>query len=57
MLSIKNCWLVGLCFGFWEPSAGLAHQPIRIGATTALTGESSVQGSTAVKATCSAKSM
>src|SRR5262249_10424798 len=36
----------GLCLGFglWAPSAGLAQQPIRIGATTALTGEASIQG-------------
>src|SRR5262249_29467027 len=41
MLCIKNRWLVGLCLGFglWAPSVGLAQQPIRIGATTALTGE------------------
>ena len=47
MLCIKNRWLVGLCLGFglWAPpSAGLAQQPIRIGATTALTGEASIQG-------------
>jgi branched-chain amino acid transport system substrate-binding protein len=46
MLCIKNCWLVGLCLGFglWAPSAGLAQQLIRIGATTALTGEASIQG-------------
>jgi len=46
MLHIKNRWLVGLClgFGFWAPSTGLAQQPIRIGATTALTGEASIQG-------------
>ena len=44
MLSISNRWLVGLCFGVWEPSGGLAQEPIRIGATMALTGESSVQG-------------
>src|SRR6476619_8572272 len=39
-------WLVGLCLGFglWAPSAGLAQQPIRIGATTALTGDASIQG-------------
>ena len=36
MLCIKNRWLVGLCLGFglWAPSAGLAQQSIRIGATT-----------------------
>lgn len=46
MVCIKNRWLVGLCLGFglWAPSAGLAQQPIRIGATTALTGEASIQG-------------
>ena len=46
MLCIKNRWLVGLCLGLglWQPSAGLAQQPIRIGATTALTGEASIQG-------------
>src|SRR5882724_5577050 len=46
MLCIKNRRLVGLClgFGFWASSAGLAQQPIRIGATTALTGEASIQG-------------
>ena len=46
MLCIKNRWLVGLCLGFglWAPSTGLAQQPIRIGATTALTGEASIQG-------------
>jgi branched-chain amino acid transport system substrate-binding protein len=46
MLCIKNRSLVGLCIGFglWAPSAGLAQQPIRIGATTALTGEASIQG-------------
>ncbi len=46
MLRIKNRWLVGLClgFGFWAPSTGLAQQPIRIGATTALTGEAAIQG-------------
>ena len=46
MLCIKNRWLVGLCLGFglWAPSAGRAQQPIRIGATTALTGEASIQG-------------
>src|SRR5262245_17426134 len=46
MLCIKNRWLVGLCLGFglWAPSGGLAQQPIRIGATTALTGEAFIQG-------------
>ncbi len=46
MVCIKNRWLVGLCLGFglWAPSASLAQQPIRIGATTALTGEASIQG-------------
>ena len=59
MLCIKNRWLVGLCLGFglWAPSAGLAQQPIRIGATTALTGEASIQGATFVKVTFFAKSM
>ncbi len=57
MLCIKNRWLVGLCLGFglWAPSAGLAQQPIRIGATTALTGEASIQAF--VKVTFFAKSM
>ena len=46
IVCVKNRWLVGLCLGFglWAPSAGLAQQPIRIGATTALTGEASIQG-------------
>jgi branched-chain amino acid transport system substrate-binding protein len=46
MFCIKNAWLVGLYlgFGFGAPSAGLAQQPIRIGATTAMTGEASIQG-------------
>src|SRR5436190_12481915 len=47
MLQVGKPWLLGICLGFgmWAPSAGLAQQPIRIGATTALTGESSIQGS------------
>src|SRR5690348_4707362 len=46
MFCIKKAWLVGLYLGFclWAPSAGLAQQPIRIGATTAMTGEASIQG-------------
>jgi branched-chain amino acid transport system substrate-binding protein len=46
MLCVKNRWLVGLCLGsaLWASSVGRAQQPIRIGATTALTGESSIQG-------------
>src|SRR5436190_6174631 len=46
MLQVGKPWLLGICLGFgmWAPSAGLAQQPIRIGATTALTGESSIQG-------------
>jgi branched-chain amino acid transport system substrate-binding protein len=46
MLYIKHCSLIGLClsFGIWAPSTGLAQQPIRIGASTALTGEASIQG-------------
>src|SRR5215212_11620437 len=46
MLYIKHLFLVGVClsFGIWAPSTGLAQQPIRIGATTALTGEASIQG-------------
>jgi hypothetical protein len=44
MVCIKNRWLVGLCLGFGLCSAGLAQQPIPIGATTALTGEASIQG-------------
>ena len=45
MVCVKNRWLVGLCLGFglWG-AAGLAQQPIRIGATAALTGEASIQG-------------
>src|SRR4051794_24488883 len=47
MLHVRKPWLLDLCLSFvlWAPSAGLAQQPIRIGATTALTGESSIQGS------------
>src|SRR5437588_9711252 len=47
MLRARHPSLLGLClaFGFWAPSAGLPQQPIRIGATTAITGESSIQGS------------
>jgi branched-chain amino acid transport system substrate-binding protein len=46
MLCIKHCSLIGLClsFGIWAPSTGFAQQPIRIGASTALTGEASIQG-------------
>ena len=46
MLCIKHCYLIGLClsFGIWAPSTGFAQQPIRIGASTALTGEASIQG-------------
>src|SRR5215203_4949456 len=46
MFYIKHFSLIGLClsFGIWEPSTGLTQQPIRIGATTALTGEASIQG-------------
>ena len=47
MLQVGKPWLLGVCLGFglWAPSAGLAQQqPIRIGATTALSGESSIQG-------------
>ena len=48
MICIRNRWLVGLCFGFGfgllAPSTSRAQQPVRIGATTALTGESSIQG-------------
>src|SRR5436309_5817089 len=44
---MKTFWLVALCllFGLGDPTVGLAQQPIRIGATTALSGESSIQGS------------
>ncbi len=35
---------LALAFGSWAPSARLSQQPIRIGATTALTGEASTQG-------------
>jgi hypothetical protein len=46
MLWMKNRWLVAVClsFGITAPTVGLAQQPIRIGATTALSGESSIQG-------------
>jgi len=46
MVCIKNRWLICFCLGFglWAPSAALAQQPIRIGATTALTGDASIQG-------------
>src|SRR5438270_10549169 len=47
MLCVKDSWLAILCLGFGVSgsSATFAQQPIRIGATTALSGESSIQGS------------
>src|SRR5215216_2047180 len=46
MSCIKQICSVGLCIGigWWAPSAVFAQQPIRIGATTALSGEASIQG-------------
>jgi len=46
MSCIKQICSVGLCIGIglWAPSAVLAQQPIRVGATTALSGEASIQG-------------
>src|SRR5215204_1196034 len=46
MSCIKQICSVGLCIGIgsWAPSAVFAQQPIRIGATTALSGEASIQG-------------
>src|SRR5438270_2295655 len=47
VLAIKHRWSIALCLGLGVSgsSAAFAQQPIRIGATTAITGESSVQGS------------
>jgi branched-chain amino acid transport system substrate-binding protein len=46
LLCTKTRSLVGLCllFSLGGSTVGLAQQPIRIGATTALSGESSIQG-------------
>src|SRR5438270_8388299 len=47
VLAIKHRWSIALCLGLGVSgsSAAFAQQPIRIGATTAITGESSIQGS------------
>ena len=46
MSCIKEMCSIGLCIGIglWATSAVLAQQPIRIGATTALSGDASIQG-------------
>src|SRR5215204_5992992 len=46
MICINQICSVGLCIGIGllAPSTAHAQQPIRIGATTALTGEASIQG-------------
>lgn len=46
MSCIKQICSVGLCIciGLWAPSTAQTQQPIRIGATMSLTGNSSIQG-------------